>query len=64
VIEAPPGFEPGMQVLQIKREGLCGWLVLFSGICQTLVLPRVPAPARPTRNATVGGRRAPALLAT
>jgi hypothetical protein len=61
-LEAPPGFEPGTEVLQIKREGLCGWHVLFSGICQTLVLPRVPAHARPTRNATVGRRRAPAVL--
>jgi hypothetical protein len=30
-LEAPPGFEPGMEVLQIQRSFLSCWLASFSG---------------------------------
>ena len=42
-LEAPPGFEPGMEVLQIQRgcESCC--LVLVSGLSSSPVLPRVRA---------------------
>jgi hypothetical protein len=43
ILEAPPGFEPGMEVLQIQRgrESCC--LVLVSGLSSSPVLPRVRA---------------------
>jgi hypothetical protein len=37
ILEAPPGFEPGMEVLQIRRCCLCCWRALSSGTgCQQL----------------------------
>jgi hypothetical protein len=42
-LEAPPGFEPGMEVLQIQRgrESCC--LVLVFGLSSSMVLPDVRA---------------------
>jgi hypothetical protein len=48
MLEAPPGFEPGMEVLQIKQGNLCCWFVLLSGICQTVVFPGVWAVLDPS----------------
>ena len=39
-LEAPPGFEPGMEVLQTRLRRLTCCLVLLSGVCQTVLLSR------------------------
>jgi hypothetical protein len=37
-MEAPPGFEPGMEVLQISVDFLSCWFVSLSGLWYSLVL--------------------------
>ena len=38
-LEAPPVFEPEVEVLQIRSIALTCWLALLSGICQIVVYP-------------------------
>jgi hypothetical protein len=61
ILEAPPGFEPGMEVLQIQRGRASCCLVLVSGPSSSPVLPGVRAILDYVRT-TAAGYPSPAIV--